>query len=49
MTGPARVLLVDDDALVRAGLSMMLHGADGIAVVGEAADGDQVTAAAAAH
>jgi len=42
MTGPARVLLVDDDALVRAGLSMMLHGADGIAVVGEAADGDQV-------
>ena len=47
--GPARVLLVDDDALVRAGLSMMLDGADGIAVVGEAADGDQVTAAADAH
>ena len=49
VTGPARVLLVDDDALVRAGLSMMLDGADGIAVVGEAADGDQVTAAADAH
>src|SRR5215510_10075202 len=48
-TGPARVLLVDDDALVRAGLSMMLDGVDGIAVVGEAADGDQVTAAADAH
>jgi DNA-binding NarL/FixJ family response regulator len=47
--GPARVLLVDDDALVRAGLSMMLHGADGIAVVGEAADGDQVPAAVDAH
>jgi DNA-binding NarL/FixJ family response regulator len=45
MTGVTRVLLVDDDALVRAGLLMMLDGADGIAVVGEAADGDQVQAA----
>jgi DNA-binding NarL/FixJ family response regulator len=49
MTGPARVLLVDDDALVRAGLSMMLHGADGIAVVGEAADDGQVGVAVDAH
>jgi len=49
VTGPVRVLLVDDDALVRAGLSMMLDGADGIAVIGEAADGDQVTAATDAH
>ena len=40
-----RVLLVDDDALVRAGLTMMLDGANGIEVVGEAADGDQVPAA----
>ena len=40
-----KVLLVDDDALVRAGLRMMLDGADGIAVVGEAADGDEVPAA----
>jgi DNA-binding NarL/FixJ family response regulator len=39
---PVRVLIVDDDALVRAGLSMMLDGSGGIAVVGEAADGDQV-------
>ena len=31
-----RVLLVDDDALVRAGLTMMLDGAHGIEVVGEA-------------
>jgi DNA-binding NarL/FixJ family response regulator len=31
-----RVLLVDDDALVRSGLRMMLAGADGIEVVGEA-------------
>jgi DNA-binding NarL/FixJ family response regulator len=42
---PVRVLLVDDDALVRAGLTMMLDGAHGIEVVGEAADGDQVPAA----
>ena len=44
-----KVLLVDDDALVRAGLTMMLDGANGIAVVGEAADGDQVPAAVDAH
>src|SRR6185312_8516569 len=37
------------DALVRAGLTMMLDGAPGIAVVGEAEDGDQVPAATAAH
>jgi DNA-binding NarL/FixJ family response regulator len=40
-----RVLLVDDDPLVRAGLSMMLAGADGIEIVGEAADGSEVAAA----
>jgi DNA-binding NarL/FixJ family response regulator len=34
-----RVVLVDDDALVRSGLRMMLAGADGIEVVGEADDG----------
>jgi DNA-binding NarL/FixJ family response regulator len=44
-----RVLVVDDDALVRAGLTMMLDGADGIAVVGEAGDGDQVSGALDAH
>jgi DNA-binding NarL/FixJ family response regulator len=44
-----RVLLVDDDALVRAGLSMMLNGADGLVVVGEAGDGDQVPGAVARH
>jgi DNA-binding NarL/FixJ family response regulator len=49
-TGMAvRVLLVDDDALVRAGLSMMLHGSDNIVIVGEAEDGDQVPAAVARH
>lgn len=37
-----RVLLVDDDALVRVGLRMMLRGADGVEVVGEIADGAEV-------
>lgn len=37
-----RVLLVDDDPLVRTGLQLMLAGADGITVVGEAADGDEL-------
>ncbi|MDH6213377.1 response regulator transcription factor [Streptomyces pseudovenezuelae] len=39
-----RLLLVDDDPLVRAGLSLMLGGADDIEVVGEAADGSEVEA-----
>lgn len=43
------VLLVDDDPLVRAGLSLMLGGAGDIRVVGEAADGAQVPAAVAEH
>lgn len=44
-----RVLIVDDDALVRAGLTMMLHGADGISVVGDVGDGAQVPASLDAH
>jgi DNA-binding NarL/FixJ family response regulator len=40
--GAIRVLIVDDDALVRAGLRMMLGGASGIEVVGEATDGSEV-------
>src|ERR1700684_883051 len=44
-----RVLLVADDALVRAGLTMMLDGAHGIEVVGEAADGGEVPAAVDVH
>jgi DNA-binding NarL/FixJ family response regulator len=44
-----RVLLVDDDALVRSGLRMMLAGAEGIEVVGEADDGRAVLGAVDVH
>jgi DNA-binding NarL/FixJ family response regulator len=37
---PTRVLIVDDQALVRAGFRMMLDAQDAIEVVGEAGDGD---------
>ncbi|MFI9767741.1 response regulator [Streptomyces sp. NPDC052415] len=37
-----RLLLVDDDPLVRAGLSLMMGGADDIEIVGEASDGAEV-------
>ncbi|NKI44129.1 response regulator [Streptomyces physcomitrii] len=37
-----RLLLVDDDPLVRAGLSFMIGGAEDIEIVGEAADGSEV-------
>lgn len=40
-TGSIRVLLADDDALLRAGVTVVLSSADGIDVVGEAADGLQ--------
>ncbi|MFE1311444.1 response regulator [Streptomyces sp. NPDC058755] len=39
---PIRLLLVDDDPLVRAGLALMMGGSGDIEIVGEAADGDQV-------
>jgi DNA-binding NarL/FixJ family response regulator len=45
MSERIRVLVVDDDALVRAGLSMLLAGADDIEIVGEAADGSEVAPA----
>jgi DNA-binding NarL/FixJ family response regulator len=44
-----RVLIVDDDALVRAGLAMMLGSAPDLEIVGEAEDGTQVLAAIDAH
>jgi DNA-binding NarL/FixJ family response regulator len=44
-----RVLLVDDDALVRSGLRMMLAGAKTLEVVGEASDGREVLGAVDLH
>ena len=44
-----RVLIVDDDALVRAGLSMMLAGTEDIRVVAEASDGGEVGSAVDAY
>ncbi|MFC4019316.1 response regulator [Micromonospora sp. GCM10011542] len=49
VTGPIRVVIVDDDPLVRGMLTMMLDGADGIVVVGEAADGGAAIAAVDRH
>ena len=46
---PWRVLLVDDDALVRAGLRMILSAAPDLEVVGEVADGRAAVAAVQGH
>jgi DNA-binding NarL/FixJ family response regulator len=45
---PVRVLVVDDDALIRAGLCAALGSDDAIALVGEAGDGGEAVEAAAA-
>ena len=47
-TNPIRVLVVDDQELVRSGFCVILEAADGITVVGEAANGAQAVAAVAA-
>ncbi|MEU7928216.1 response regulator transcription factor [Micromonospora sp. NPDC049801] len=49
VTPPIRVVIVDDDPLVRGMLTLMLDGADGIAVVGEAADGATAITAVDRH
>jgi DNA-binding NarL/FixJ family response regulator len=46
---PIRVMLVDDDPLVRSGLRMLLGGTGSIQVVAEADDGDKVLAAVDRH
>lgn len=42
---PIRVLIVDDQTLIRLGFRMVLETADGIEIVGEAADGEAALAA----
>ncbi|GAA2837603.1 response regulator [Nonomuraea rubra] len=49
ITGPIKVLIVDDDAMVRAGLSMILGGAADIEIVAEAGDGAEVPPLVGAH
>nr|WP_245620402.1 response regulator transcription factor [Cryptosporangium arvum] len=49
MDDVTRVLIVDDDPLVRAGLTMILSGTDDLRVVGEASDGAEVPAAVGAY
>jgi DNA-binding NarL/FixJ family response regulator len=49
LTDRIRVLVVDDDALVRAGLSMILAADEEISIVGEATDGTEVASAVAEH
>jgi DNA-binding NarL/FixJ family response regulator len=49
MTSVIRVLLVDDEALVRGGLRMILESADDLAVVGEADDGSKAVRAVQEH
>ncbi|MFF4982434.1 response regulator [Streptomyces sp. NPDC001046] len=44
-----RVLIADDDALVRLGLADLLEGDDGIDVVAQAADGQHAVELATAH
>ena len=46
---PIRVLVADDQELVRAGFCVILDATDGITVVGEAANGVEAVAAAAAR
>jgi DNA-binding NarL/FixJ family response regulator len=45
MTGKVRVIVVDDDPLVRAAIAMILGRAPSVEVVGEAGDGTEVLAA----
>ena len=49
MSGPLRVVIADDQALVRAGFRLILEEVGGFQVVGEAADGEQAIAAVRRH
>ncbi|WTT39927.1 response regulator transcription factor [Kitasatospora sp. NBC_00085] len=48
-TPPIRVLLADDETMIRHGVRLILRHADGIEVVAEAPDGRQAVELAAAH
>lgn len=48
-SGPVRVVLADDESLLRAGLRTVLEARGTVAVVGEAADGDGLIAAVDEH
>ncbi|MFH0808865.1 MAG: response regulator transcription factor [Pseudomonadota bacterium] len=39
-SGPVRLLIADDHAVLREGLKLLLHGTDGFEVVAEASDGE---------
>ncbi|MER7975392.1 response regulator transcription factor, partial [Streptomyces sp. NPDC096080] len=49
MTAPLRLLLVDDQAMVRAGLALILGAEPDLSVVAECADGTGVLPAVRAH
>jgi DNA-binding NarL/FixJ family response regulator len=49
VSDPIGVLVVDDDALVRAALAMILASADDITIVGEATNGNDVARSVAEH
>ena len=39
--GPVRIVIADDQAMVRAGLATLLDGQPGLAVVGQAGTGEE--------
>src|SRR5690606_19897030 len=49
MPAACRILLVDDDPLVRSGLRLLLTSDPGMDVVGEVADGDEAVEAVQRH
>lgn len=47
MSAPLRIVIADDEALVRGGLRLLIEGQDDLSVVGEAADGREAVEVAA--
>ena len=44
MSDPIRILITDDHAIVREGISLVLETVEGLEVVGEAGDGEEAIA-----